>query len=674
MTIDKKAYLQLSKQVLICKQLPDSKYLHKSTLKKQCPDLHSFIELVSNALKIQDKDWNIAKLFTNNFRVSFLDYPNFLTEAYPALRQSITVDLTKLSAKTTSYANSSNPPILHRKELLILPTDAEYQEFREITAEGEAAGLYENPQRIGFKETWERLITQIGYSLIDGRLIRSSASADEIDCDKIDRHRTAITRYDLSTPVKCLARHGYLNGERSIFDYGCGRGDDIRELEAHGLDVSGWAPNFRPDTDLIPADIVNLGFVINVIEDIDERIEALQRSYSLANSILVVSAMIAGEATISKFPPYKDGILTSRNTFQKYYSQSELQAFIERILAEDAIAVSPGIFYVFKNKLQEQEFLSQRQRRKQNWNHLTSGESRQNTSSELLFINHKELLEEFWLRCLELGRLPADDEFHHTNEIKEHLGSHQKAFRVLNDQADTSDFAKAQQIRKEDLLVYFALGLFEKRNTYKEMPESLKRDIKVFFDKYQNAIEEARKLLFSVANPHLIHRLCNDAVELLPACHLNENHSLILHETYVPILPPALRVYVGCAAQLYGDLEDIELIKIHIHSGKISFMNYKDFDTSPLPLLVERIKVKLRDQDIDFFDYVERYAPPPLYWKSRYIDETFKDFSKQKSFDKKLASFPFIDQTKEFGPSRDELEEQLTKEGKVIKGYRFYNI
>ena len=38
-----------------------------------------------------------------------------------------------------------------------------------------------------------------------------------------------------------------------------------------------------------------------------------------------------------------------------------------------------------------------------------------------------------------------------------------------------------------------------------------------------------------------------------------------------------LRVYVGCATQLYGDVEGVDLIKIHMTSGKVSLMKYDDF-------------------------------------------------------------------------------------------------
>jgi len=47
--------------------------------------------------------------------------------------------------------------------------------------------------------------------------------------------------------MQALARQNYLDGEYSVFDYGCGKGNDVRELEAHGLDVTFWDPVYHPD-------------------------------------------------------------------------------------------------------------------------------------------------------------------------------------------------------------------------------------------------------------------------------------------------------------------------------------------------------------------------------------------------------------------------------------------
>lgn len=661
------------KQLTFGKKLPDAVYLHKSAVETTCPKLYEFCSTVANALKIEDNSWDIAKLYRKEFKVAFLSYPEFYDDAYPSLKKSFLVDLRMLSIKETSYEGSDNPPILHRKELMILANDPHHALFREITEEGENAGLYENPFKIGFRETWLRLINQKGYDLIDGRLIRSSINTLPTLEHQVHRHLTAITRYELSTPFKCLAKHGYIDGLLTVFDYGCGKGDDLRELEAHGISAMGWDPNFRPDADVIEADLVNVGFVVNVIEDVDERIEALLKAYNLARKLLVVSAMVAGEATISKFKPYKDGILTSKNTFQKYYTQSELQSFIERTLEVDAIAVAPGVFYVFIDSIEQQNYLSARQRRHIEWNHLSNLESRSKAAA-VLFGKHKPVFESFWSTCLELGRLPALDEIEDPKLFSDAIGSSKKAFQVLKATANVDDLELARNLRTEDLLVYFALSLFGKRKSYTHMNERMKRDIKTFFGTYQNAVEKAKELLFSVSNVHLINELCELAAKELPACHLNVNHSLIFHERYLTQLAPELRIYVGCAAQLIGELDAIDLVKIHINSGKVSFMVYEEFDNSPLPRLLERIKVRMRDQDVDFFDYVEPYRPPLLYWKSRYIYDSFGDYKKQVSFDKKLAATGIMDPDKEFGALREELDLRLRDVGLEIRGYRLYKV
>ena len=36
-------------------------------------------------------------------------------------------------------------------------------------------------------------------------------------------------------------------GNASLFDYGCGRGDDVRGLVENGLDAAGWDPYYAPD-------------------------------------------------------------------------------------------------------------------------------------------------------------------------------------------------------------------------------------------------------------------------------------------------------------------------------------------------------------------------------------------------------------------------------------------
>src|SRR5579872_4399885 len=95
----------------------------------------------------------------------------------------------------------------------------------------------------------------------------------------IQRHKTAIRRGDFSRPVKCLLRDGLVGKDVTFFDYGCGRGEDVELLTIKGVVSEGWDPAYRPDAPRREADIVNLGYVLNVIENAEERAETLRSAW-----------------------------------------------------------------------------------------------------------------------------------------------------------------------------------------------------------------------------------------------------------------------------------------------------------------------------------------------------------------------------------------------------------
>jgi len=487
-------YKKLVDQLKVGKILPDAIYLHDSAMAAAPHELYAHLFRTIESLDLANTPWNIVKFFKKDFKVSLLDYPSFFEDSYPALHVSHTIDLGKNSFRTSNYSKSDNPPILHRKETFLEPSHASVPLFTEITKEGEVAGLYENSRTIGFKKSWDRLIAKKGYCLVDGRLQqRSEQPSTEIpepSNEPIARHKTAIDRNKLSAPMQSLLRHSYFEGQHSIFDYGCGKGDDLTILRENGVQANGWDPVYNPEQPKETADVVNLGFVINVIENPKERKETLQKAYKQANKILVVSAMLGGESITSQFKKYGDGIVTSRNTFQKYFTQKELKNYITDVLDEEPVAIAPGIFYVFKDEIEEQNFLVQRQTSKKTWTRLSYSDhpEKLKIKQRSLLERHRELFDDFWNLCLELGRLPANTEFEFSERIRAICGSHARALDVLIAIHGKEVFEQAAQVRHDDLLVYFALGLFGQRRPYSRMPESLKRDIKSFFGKYTDAI------------------------------------------------------------------------------------------------------------------------------------------------------------------------------------------
>ena len=153
----------------------------------------------------------------------------------------------------------------------------------------------------------------------------------------INRAKTALSRNNFSRPVQHLLESGLLTKRRSFFDYGCGRGDDIAGLAELGFHASGWDPAYHANRERVPAGIVNLGFVLNVIEDPAERALALRRAWELTEEALIVSVISIWERPKQGLEQFADGHLTQRGTFQRYYEPGELKGYVDELLDVDAL-------------------------------------------------------------------------------------------------------------------------------------------------------------------------------------------------------------------------------------------------------------------------------------------------------------------------------------------------
>jgi DNA phosphorothioation-associated putative methyltransferase len=490
------------------------------------------------------------------------------------------------------------------------------------------------------------------------------------DAKEVARHRTAIARDRLSAPMQSLARHDLLNPERCVLDYGCGQGDDVRALQAGGIPVTGWDPHYAPDATLQPAEIVNLGFVLNVIEEPSERVQAVRRAFDLTRQCLAVAVMIVGKGDTEGLRVYRDGILTQRDTFQKYYKQEEIKIFLDRTLDTEAISVAPGIFFIFKDKILEQRFLLDRQRRIR---FPLAAELRppldRPTLAERRLETLRPILDRLWDRILDVGRSVVEEELalDLLLEIKNKIGSIRRAERLGSSPEYLQKLVAAAAARREDLLVYFGLNLFNGRTRYSTLAPELQRDIKVFLGNAKGASEAGRALLFSVGKPEIIDKACQKA-NAAGLGFLAEGQSLQIHSSLINRLPPELRCYVGCAAKMYGDVDTADLVKIHVRSGKLTLLWYDDFDSSPLPRLRERIKVNMRAQRIDFFQHWRETEPERLFLKSRYMTSDQPGYGRQKMFDDALIKLGLFDFS-EYGPSNDIFTSILNDAGYAVRDF-----
>lgn len=487
------------------------------------------------------------------------------------------------------------------------------------------------------------------------------------DRSNIRREKTAIFRDRLSTPMQMLLKHEFLDGDHTIFDYGCGRGDDLRALESQGIAATGWDPFYLPDCNKAPAQVVNLGFVINVIENPKERADALKSAFGLAEKLLVVTVMLDSQAQYKSVKQHTDGIVTSTRTFQKYYSQAEIRQYVEEQLQRQPIVVGPGCLFIFKNDADEQEFLSKRHSHRIAPEELVKWALPADKNLRT-YERNKDILEDFWRRCLSLGRLPASDEYKKYEELKEKVGSPKKAISIIASDERSAALREAAKQRESDLSVFFALNLFERRRSIAALSPTLQRDIKSFYGTYKAALEVARPLLFSAGRVEELMAACGTAAKA-GLGHLEGMKSLTLSVDLLEQLPPLLRIYVGCAAQLYGDVDSADLVKIHIGSAKLTLTRYDDFRGKAVPLMLERIKIDMRAGKVDLFEYGVEYPPHPLYQKSRFLNLRSKAFKQQKSFDDAFSAVVNLDDFPEHGPTVAELQRLLKRKGKKISGF-----
>lgn len=221
---------------------------------------------------------------------------------------------------------------------------------------------------------------------------------------------------------------------------------------------------------------------------------------------------------------------------------------------------------------------------------------------------------------------------------------------------------------KDDLLVYLALQVFERRRSFASVPAALATEIAQWFGSESAALDAARVLLFSAGNADLVASAC-DQVAQSRLGHSEHGDGLYFTTRQLTQVPSVLRVFVGCGEQLYGDACACQVVKIHDRSGKLTFHVYDEFWGQPVPKLVERAKVDLRRQRVDFFAYDgQPHDPQPLYFKSKWLTEGDPMLDDQRAFDTALAAVPGIDWTG-FGPETVQLTAILRGRGLRIDGF-----
>ncbi|MET7778105.1 methyltransferase domain-containing protein [Streptomyces mirabilis] len=179
-------------------------------------------------------------------------------------------------------------------------------------------------------------------------------------------HKTAMSRQVPSPASRAVTEHltGPL-GIRSVLDHGCGRGADVAHYRSAGLEAEGFDPHDDfgwPRPEQTGFDLVTSMFVLNVLPDPWQRIQALKDAASFARPgghVVVVTRSpeeITKAAADGGWSVHHDGFWSSqaKGTFQRGIAPGEITALARQAGLQPAegapVLPLPGVCHAVLTK------------------------------------------------------------------------------------------------------------------------------------------------------------------------------------------------------------------------------------------------------------------------------------------------------------------------------------
>lgn len=405
-----------------------------------------------------------------------------------------------------------------------------------------------------------------------------------------------MARTGLSLPARLAISDGVVAG-RSILDYGCGRGGDVRRLLAAGYDARGWDPHYRPHPPPELADVVLCSYVLNVIADPAERARTLQRAYDFATRTLVVAVRGTHEAGRLDGDRHADGTLTSRGTFHHLFSPSELRDWMQSVLEVRVVPVQPGIAYVFRNTADRAAYLSRRY----------GGATRSDDDGEIL---------QRLIRFLEdHGREPTVDEQPGLYEdAQAAYGRLSRALATARHEIPTDQLQAAERKRRQDLLVVLALERFHGGPKLKDLPPDRIADVRCWYGQLRDAATEADRMLMATGQMDNIRAIVRQS----PVGKTSPT-ALYVHVDAERYLHALLRLYAACGAMVAGRPPETTILKLRHDRAGVSFLFYPSFDRDPHPAIESSLSVDLPKLRGSWTDWSRQANRPILHRKEEFL-------------------------------------------------------
>lgn len=464
-----------------------------------------------------------------------------------------------------------------------------------------------------------------------------------------DRRLTAIGRTTLSVAARQAVVDGEVNPATSVLDYGSGRGDDLRGLREMRLRVHGWDPFYAPEEAPRPSDVVLLTYVLNVIEDPDERRQALRRAWELAERLLVVTTRLTWDRSRVRGRQYEDGVLTSRRTFQHLFSPAELRSYVEQGTGVRCVSAAPGIVYAFKKDDARLRYLARKIVPHTDW--LASDDT---GSAIAAVVDYTE----------QRGRLPRLEEM--PTEMAKLLAHLQPndLHRIVKRSADPGKVKGGAKSSTLSTLLFLAVELFNGRAPYSGLPTSLQLDVRSFFSSYKEACRRADRLLLKLRDDSYVRGAMQGSKvgKLTPT-------ALYVHRRATAQMPTVLRLYEHCASVAAGRPPSWTVTKL-CHQGRaVSWLDYPEFDVDPHPRLHSSYMVDLTTLKTSFKSYEETTNRPLLHRKHEFLAREDPDVPKYQRLTQSEVRAGLYRNPHLIG-TEDGWEAELLRCGRELRGHR----
>lgn len=473
---------------------------------------------------------------------------------------------------------------------------------------------------------------------------------------EVPRHLTAMARTGLSRPISLALELEVLTPGSTFFDFGCGRGGDVRRLTELGLAAEGWDPSHSPTAAKRAAHVVNLGFVLNVIEDPSERVAVLREAWTLAEEALIVAVRPDWEERQVAGRPWRDGVVTSKGTFQKFYAQNDIRELLAAVVSREPVPISPGIFFVFKSEQRANDFRAA---------YIRTRTSRPRASlSQMRFDEHRSLLHPLMEFFERRGRLPTTGELPEEGELVRVFGSIRAAFGLMRRVNRTYGWDGVARAAADDLAVFLALAAFQGRPRMSELSPAMQADVRALFGSFKRACATADEMLFSLRDWDRVESAMRSSPigKLLPS-------AFYVHVSALSRLAPELRLYEGCGRALVGAVESANLVKLSREDRRVSYLAYPEFDTSAHPPLAASVRVDLQTFHVKYREYRTSANPPVLHRKECFVGDEYPGREKFARLTTREENAGLLEDTHTIG-TRDGWGRVLDAKGFKLAGHR----